>query len=158
MTSWKRVARALILAIWFGGGLALAAIAAPAAFKGSPDSAAAASIVTILLSQWHWIAISSPLVLLLTGDRRSRRVWQGMLLVLIMAGALAVSQAGLDHSVHKLRADSRIPISSLAKTDPVRKKFGMLHGASSMLMAFQILLAGIAIGLETRELSPPMER
>lgn len=141
----------LTLAIWFGGGLAIAAIAAPAAFQGSPDPTAAASIVSILLRRWHWIAISAPLILLLMARPRAARPSTGMLKVLIVAGVLAVSQTGLDHSIHSIRAGSPVSISALSESDPVRRKFGMLHGASSMLMAVQLLLAGIAIGLEVRE-------
>jgi hypothetical protein len=142
MTSLSR----LILGLWFGGGAILLAVATPAAFRGAGDPARAAEIVGGMLRPWHWLAIGAPLVVLIitaSGGRRGARV-----VILAVALLFAVAQTVVDARIHAIRRSSAVSISSLAKSDPVRRRFGMLHGASSMLMLLEVLAAGAALWAE----------
>lgn len=124
-------------------------IAAPAAFDAAPDRTTAANIVGAMLSRWHLLAVIAPLVLL---ARDHRRGLPSTLRVVVLASAiiLAVAQIGVDMKIGAIRAGSPVAISALAPDDPVRKKFGMLHGVSSLLMLLQVVAAGIAVGETAR--------
>jgi uncharacterized membrane protein len=136
----------LVAALWLGGGALLLAIAAPAAFRGAGDPTHAASIVGDMLGQWRYLALGAPAVLLvISALRRSRR---GPMILVGLALLLAVVQMAVDSRIHKIRAESPVPISSLEKSDPVRRHFGMLHGASSGLMLLQLIAATAVVWME----------
>jgi hypothetical protein len=61
---------------------------------------------------------------------------------------MALAQIAIDLRIHAIRAASPVPISLLAKTDPVRKHFGALHGLSSLLMLLQVVGAGVVVAVE----------
>jgi hypothetical protein len=138
MTALRRV----LLALWFGIGAALIGIAAPATFR-HVQGVVAADIVGSMLSIWHWIAVIVPAVAFLIPPRRRLPT-----ILLGVALALALSQIAIDARIHAIRAASPVPISSLAKTDPVRRHFGMLHGVSSLLMLLQVVGAGVVVAVE----------
>ena len=136
----------LIAALWLGGGAALLAIAAPAAFRGAGDPTHAASIVGDMLGQWRYLAIGAPvLLLIISAVRRGRR---GPMILVALALLLAFAQMAVDAQIHKIRLQSSVPISSLEKSDPVRRHFGMLHGASSGLMLLQLIAAAAVVWIE----------
>ena len=136
----------LVAALWLGGGAALLAIAAPAAFRGAGDPTHAASIVGDMLGQWRYLAIGAPVILLiLSAARRGRR--EPMILI-ALALVLAFAQMAVDARIHEVRRQSKAPISSLPENDPTRRYFGMLHGASSGLMLFQIIGAAAVVWIE----------
>jgi hypothetical protein len=69
-------------------------------------------------------------------------------LVIIVAFAallLAATQAIVDLRIRQIRLNSPIPISSLDRDDPVRRRFGMLHGVSMMLLLAQGVAAGVVV-------------
>jgi uncharacterized membrane protein len=136
----------LLAALWLGGGAVLLAIAAPAAFRGAGDPTHAASIVGDMLGQWRYLAIGAPAILLvISALRRGRR---GPMILIGLALLMAFAQMALDARIHKIRAESLVPISALEKSDPVRRHFGMLHGASSGLMLLQIVAAAAFVWIE----------
>jgi hypothetical protein len=139
--------RDLLIALWLGSGAFLMAVAAPAAFSQAPDRTSAAAIVGAMLTKWHYIAIAVPLILLVMELRRKTggKNWRGMLLAGILV--LASLQALADLRIRAIRQSSPVPISSLNESDPLRRRFGMLHGVSSMLMLIQVLgAAGVLAG------------
>lgn len=129
--------RRLIAALWFGSAFFLIAVAAPAAFQAAPNPTAAADVVGAMLTRWHYLSLLAPIVLLALEWRRARSLVLGLLLAAIV---MAAAQALTDVRIRAIRASSYTAISDLPRTDPVRRKFGMLHGVSSMLL----LLQGIA--------------
>lgn len=137
MTRWKII----VVALWLGGGVFLMAVAAPSAFRFAPDSLVAGTIVGAMLAKWRYASIFAPLVLLIAEWRRERLQRTAPVLVLVAAVMLASLQIFTDMKVHEMRAASPVAIGSLSKSDPVRKRFGMLHGISSSLMLAQLLLA-----------------
>lgn len=130
----------LLLAAWFGGGLFLI-LAAQAAFAAAGTPASAASVVGAMLTRWHYLALGVPFVLLLV-EWRGRALVNTARVVLLAAALLAASaEAAVDLRIHTIRAESPVPVSELARTHPVRRSFGRLHGISMTLLALQVLLA-----------------
>jgi uncharacterized membrane protein len=140
------IVQALACSLWVGGGAILMAVAAPAAFRNAPDRSVAASIVGDMLSRWHVLAIAIPLGLLVFEIARRRDANRARLLLLSFALLLAAAQLAADMRIRSIRRDSSVAISSLERSDPVRRRFGVLHGASSILMLGQILLGAAVIG------------
>ncbi|HUR83387.1 MAG TPA: hypothetical protein VM733_21695 [Thermoanaerobaculia bacterium] len=113
-------------------------LAASAAFRSSPNPTTAADVVGAMLARWHYIAIAAPLLLLGLELRQARR-W---VLIVIFAGlVLAAAQAFVDLKIRNIRATSRVSISELDRSDPVRRKFGALHGVSMLLLLLQAVTA-----------------
>lgn len=135
----------LIQAVWLGSGVFLM-LSAAAAFSAASNTTDAANIVGAILTRWHYIALFAPLLLMFLEWRRSRPV---MLVILFIAILLASFQALVDTRIRVMRAESFVPISSLAKDDPVRRQFGMLHGISQLFLLGQVIAAGVAVA--TRE-------
>lgn len=118
-------------------------LAASAAFRAAPDASVAADVVGAILTRWHYIALAAPLVLFALELRHVRRV---VLNVLFAALLLAALQVFVDLQIRAIRASSIVPVSSLDSSDPVRKRFGALHGASMTLLLLQAVAAAIVVG------------
>jgi len=95
-----------------------------------------------MLMRWHYVALLAPLALMILEWRRAKARMQ---IVLFVAIVFASMQALADTRIRAIRNESLIPISSLSPSDPVRRRFGLLHGASSLLMVAQVVLAGAAV-------------
>lgn len=74
--------------------------------------------------------------------RRARPLLLGLLFGAIL---LASAQALVDTRVRSMRMESSVPISALARDNPLRRRFGMLHGFSTLLLIAQVIAAGAAI-------------
>lgn len=129
----------LLLAIWIGTGTAIILIGAPAAFANSPDRSTAANIVGAMLHRWHYLALLIPAVLLIV-EWRSGLHQTSRVMLLVAALLLATGQIAIDAKVHAMRQNSLTPISELAEDDPYRRRFGMLHGISSMIMLVHVVI------------------
>jgi hypothetical protein len=95
-----------------------------------------------MLTRWHYIALLLPLALMFLEWRRSRPV---VLIALFVAIVFAALQALADTRIHTMRADAVVPISSLSRDDPTRRRVGMLHGASVLLLIGQLLAAATVV-------------
>jgi len=95
-----------------------------------------------MLMRWHYIALLAPVLLLVLEWRRGR---SPVLVVLFVAVVFAALQAFTDTRIRVIRNESLIPISSLSPADPVRRRFGLLHGISSLLLVAQLVMAGAAV-------------
>ncbi len=131
----------LVYSLWLGGGLFLAFIAAPAAFRAAPNPSIAADVVGRMMDKWHYIALLAPLVLLIGEWRTSRLARTRIVLILSAALFLASAQSFVDLRIRAMRFDSIIPISELPEKNYTRREFGRLHGISMTLMLLQILAA-----------------
>lgn len=135
MKSFFATTARLSLALWVGGGLFMGLVAAPAAFSAAASPEAAARVVGEMLSRWHWIAVLAPLVVLLAPTFRRR--WP--LALVVVAVVLANSQWMVDNRIQEVRASVEGSVSNLDKDDPVRRRFGALHGVSMTLLLGQLL-------------------
>lgn len=134
----------LSLAIWVGGGAFLAAVAAPAAFSAAGSPGEAARVVGEMLFRWHWISTLAPLLVLLSSRFRRRLP----LALIIVAVVLANSQWMVDNRIQQIRASVEGSVSDLDRNDPVRRRFGALHGASMALLLGQLLCGAGVIATE----------
>ena len=100
-----------------------------------------------MLMRWHYIGLAAPVLLLIVGWRSARGVVTS---ILFAAVVFAAGQAFVDMSIRAIRVASPVPISELSRDDPTRKRFGLLHGVSSMLLLAQILAAGSVVALRDR--------
>jgi hypothetical protein len=100
-----------------------------------------------MLAAWHYIAIALPLVLLAIEWRRAR----GAMSAILFAGIIfAATQIGVDLRIRAIRElAAPVPISSLPHTDPLRRRFGALHGISSVLLLAEVIVAGAAVIADT---------
>ncbi len=113
------------------------------AAAGTPTTAA--NVVGAMLSRWHYISLLAPAILLLMEWRNAR----GRIVAVLFAGVLlAASAAMIDMRIRQIRSESAVPVSSLASTDPVRRRFGMLHGVSSLLLVAQVLAAAALLAMD----------
>jgi hypothetical protein len=132
----------LISSVWFGGAIFLVAVAAPAAFSSSPNTTVAADVVGAMLTRWHYIALAAPLLLLAMEWRSARTA---TLVVLFVAIVFASLQAMCDTRIRTMRMESLVPISSLPRQDFVRRRFGLLHGISSLLLLAEAMCAAVVV-------------
>ena len=133
----------MIAGLWLGSAF-FAIIAATAAFRAASNATEAANVVGGMLTRWHYLALLAPLALMVLEWKRGK---SRMLLVLFFAIVLASLQALADTRIRLIRQASIVPISSLSPADPVRRRFGLLHGVSSLLLVAQVVLAGAAVVL-----------
>jgi hypothetical protein len=105
-----------------------------------------------MLMRWHYVALLAPLALMILEWKRAKA---RMLLVLFAAILFASAQALTDTRIRVIRQQSIVPISSLSPLDPVRRRFGLLHGISSLLLVAQVLTAGAAVVLADDGPTPP---
>jgi len=122
-------------------------VAALAAFRTLNTATDAANVVGAILTRWHYIALLAPLALLIIEWRRARTLILGMLFVAIL---FASAQALVDTRIRTIRMESTVAISALPRTDPVRRRFGALHGLSSVLLVAQVAVAGAAVLLDEK--------
>ena len=99
-------------------------------------------MVGALLVRWHYIALLAPMLLMLLEWRRARG---GLQVVLFLAIVFASLQALADTRIRIIRNDSPVPISDLSRNDPVRRRFGLLHGVSTLLLLAQFGVAAVAV-------------
>jgi hypothetical protein len=139
------IATRFIHALWLGSGAFFIAVAAPAAFRAAPTRAVAADIVGAMLSSWHYIGLAAPIALLALEWRRARI---HVLVIVFLAVIFAAGQAMTDLRIRRIRAASFVPISELARQNPVRQEFGRLHTFSLVLLLAQVICAGAALAMD----------
>ena len=118
------------------------AVAATAAFRAASNPAEGANAVGAILTRWHYFALLAPLALMILEWRRAQ---PRVLILLFAAIVLASLEALADVRIRAMRFASPAPISSLPRDHPLRRKFGMLHGASTVLLLGQIVVAGAVV-------------
>lgn len=131
----------LLAALWFGSATFLM-LASSAAFRAAGSPTVAADVVGSMLTRWHYIALAAPLALFALELRHVRRV---VLIVLFASVLLAATQSFVDLRIRAIRNASFVPISELSREDPVRRRFGALHGVSMMLLALQAIAAAFVV-------------
>ena len=117
-------------------------LAASAAFRAAPNPTAAADVVGAMLTRWHYIALAAPLILFGLELRNARKL---ALIVLFATIVLAALQVFVDLRIRTIRNTSPVSISDLDRSDPLRRKFGALHGASMMLLLAQAIGAAVFV-------------
>ncbi len=135
------IAHRLISSLWLGSAFFLM-LAASAAFRAAPDATTAADVVGAMLARWHYIALAAPLLLFALELRKPRHF---VLMVTFAALLIAAAQVVIDLRIRTIRMMSAVPISSLDRDHPVRRRFGALHGASMLLLLAQTIAAAAVV-------------
>jgi hypothetical protein len=137
----------LIHALWLGSG-AFILLSASAIFRAAGTPSVAADVVGAMLSRWHYIGLLSPVLLLVLEWRKARG---RVVALLFTAIVLASLQVVADVQIRAIRMLSPIPVSSRLRSDPVRQRFGLLHGISSLLLVAQVLAAAAVVINDSRQ-------
>lgn len=151
-----RFAGLLAVAVWFGGLLALGAIAAPAIFDAVESGQiaggrmAAGGLFGEILRRFHLVGYACGAVILLSLSIRAvlgprpRHFALGAVTTSVMLAAALYSGVVLSSRIEHLRTEIDVAPSSLRDDDPRRREFGRLHAQST---AFQLvpLIGGLVL-------------
>jgi hypothetical protein len=149
------------LAIWVGGLITIGSVVAPSAFAALPAAdrgdQAAAAVVGEVLRRFHTVSYVAGATLLATlvlmklvGPRPPGFGFRIGLVSAMLALGVAAG-AFVDPQIAAIRAESLVPIRSLAPDHPQRQRFGRLHGISTALMAVTAVCGLVLCYWETRE-------
>lgn len=136
-------ARLLTAALWAGSLWAVGYLVAPTLFATLSDRVLAGTIAGAIFNAQAWLSIACALVLLallLTG-RNVEPPRRRLLLILVLAMLLCtlVSHFGLQPVMAELRSAAG-PAGIMESA--AKGRFGLLHGASSVIYLLQSVLAG----------------
>lgn len=158
-----RYAALVALAVWAGGLVALAGVAAPSIFdvlaaRQVPDARVlAGAIVGETLGRFHVISYVCGAVLVCSLTARAilgprpRRFAVRMAITATMLGASLYSGLVVSRQIERLRRDIGVSPSSLPAADPRRAEFGRLHGISTTLQLVPVLGALLLLAGELRD-------
>jgi uncharacterized membrane protein len=141
------------LALWIGGTVFLGALAAPAVFRGAPSRTLAGDLVGAMVGAFGKVKLACMAVVVVGAWIRFARweAWNGWIagrFTLIAAACLLELLAAWAIAPRIRAAREAIRAAGLdfegAPTDPRRRAFRRLHGAS---MALQSLAALCALGV-----------
>jgi hypothetical protein len=145
----RLVLPALVLALWLGAALLLAAVVAPAAFAALPSRALAGAVVGRVLPVIFAAGIvAGALVAALALAGEAAPYARGRAAAgVALAGACGVAQLVVAPRIHRLREEIGPSIEALAIDDARRLAFGRLHGMSVAWMGVGMLAAVTAVAL-----------
>ena len=158
-----RFAGLLALAVWFGGLVALGAIAAPSIFdvvglrQVVDGRALAGAIFGEIMRRFHLVAygcagvVMGTLIARAVLGPRPRRFALRVTIAAAMLAATLYSGFVLSPQIDRLRAEAGGTPSSLEANDPRRIVFGQLHGRSTTLYLMTMIGWIILLVLEARE-------
>jgi hypothetical protein len=119
----------VMLSVWLGAALIVAAVVAPAAFDVLPTRTLAGALVGRVLPVLFWSAMVIGLLVLWLGWRvPSPTARTGAALVLIASSVVA--QLVIAPRIERVRGQIGGPLEALDPANPLRQAFGRLHGMS----------------------------
>lgn len=151
-TRAQRLAAALyslVIAFWVGSQMAIGYIAAPVLFSQLADRALAGALAGAMFAAMAWVALGCGtyllLTLALTHGRAILRSVEFWCIVLMLALTL-LGHFGIGPLLAGLKAEA-LPLPVMES--PLRDRFALWHGVSSVLYLLQTL-AGLALVLAAR--------
>jgi hypothetical protein len=141
----------VMLSLWLGAAIVVAAVVAPAAFAVLPTRALAGALVGRVLPPLFWTGAIVGLVVAL----HSRAHPQGiprLVSALALALACLAAQLGVAPRIERVRVAAGGPIDALPRNDVRRINFGRLHAISVALLGAASLAGAAAIVLTMRAL------
>jgi hypothetical protein len=141
----------VLLSVWLGAAIVVAAVVAPAAFAVLPTRTLAGALVGRVLPSLFWSgAIVGIVAALLSRDQpgAAARLASACALVLSCVGA----QLGVAPRIERVRLAAAGPIDALPRDDVRRVTFGRLHGISVALLGAAAVAGATAIALTIRAL------
>lgn len=156
MTQHNRAGRIenLILALWVGSMIAIGYIAAPVLFSALDDRALAGALAGRMFAIVGIVGLVAGGILLLafliregSGSLSHWRFWALLIMMMIVLG----SQFVLQPMMADLKAQGIVAGSEIAK------RFGMLHGVSSILYLVTSVIGVVLILFGTRPSGPRLK-
>ncbi len=154
---WTAIRR-LSLAYIVGGGILLVFIAAPLIFELAPSRTAAGQIAGAIINRHSLLALiltAIALISLFPQGKNSVPHSRGLLIALL--GTMIVIELFSYSIVRPILNDLIAQIGDFdltPKDNPLRKRFGMWHGISSLEALITLILGVLAVGLECRTNQP----
>ena len=145
----------VMLSLWLGAAIVVAAVVAPAAFAVLPTRTLAGALVGRVLPTLFWSGALVGIVVALLSRAQphgAARLASALALVLACLGA----QLGVAPRIERVRVAAGGPIDALSRDDIRRTTFGRLHAISVALLGAASLAGAAATVLTIRAL--PMVR
>ena len=154
------LAQILVLSLWLGAAVFLAAVVAPSAFAALPTRELAGALVGRVLPVLFVAGAAAGIIALLleaTAPARARPSRRGarMAIMGMVILACAIAQLGVAPRIETLRAGLSAPLASLPPGDPQRVAFGRLHLISVGWLGAAMLAAAAAVVLTAYPLLRP---
>lgn len=158
-----RFASLVSLGLWVGGLVTLGAVVAPGLFDVlvSTDAASgrdlAAHVFARLLGAFQYVSwglagvVVTSLGLRAALGPRPQRLAIRLWITGIMTAASMVTAVVIAPEIEAIRAAAAGSVSNLAPADPVRVRFGRLHGASTGLLVVTVILGVGLMWAESRD-------
>jgi hypothetical protein len=145
------VTSVVMLSIWLGAAIVVAAVVAPAAFAVLPTRTLAGALVGRVLPSLFWSGAVVGLVAALLARAQphgnARRVS-----ALALTLACVAAQLGVAPRIERVRASAGGPIDALPRADSRRVAFSRLHGVSIALLGAAAVAGATGIALTIRAL------
>lgn len=143
------IASLVLLSLWLGAALIVAAVVAPAAFDVLPTRTLAGALVGRVLPVLFWSGSVIGLVVLWLGWRVPSPAARTIAAVVLIASCL-VAQLGIAPRIERVRAAIGGPLEALDPSNPLRQSFGRLHGMSVACLGAGGLAALVVLVLLVR--------
>jgi len=139
----------VLLSLWLGAAIVVAAVVAPAAFAVLPTRSMAGALVGRVLPAVFWsgavVGVGAALLsrtLPLGGPRLAASM--------VLAVACLAAQLGVAPRIERVRVAAGGPVDALPRDDVRRITFGRLHGFSVGLLGVAALAGAAAIAFTIR--------
>ena len=119
----------VLLALWLGAALIVAAVVAPAAFDVLPTRTLAGALVGRVLPVLFWSGAAVGVLALWLGWRLPSPAPRAVAALVLIASSL-VAQLVIAPRIERVRAEIGGPLEALDPSNPLRQAFGRLHGMS----------------------------
>lgn len=149
LLTYSAIIEIIAITTWIGGMAALAFIAAPAIFQTAPSRESAGKTFGLILRRFHPVMYGCGALILIAGAMRwaatfNHRLYASEItryvIALIMLALALYSGLVISRRLEKLRGSLPGGIDRIPKDDPRRVEFNRLHGLSTTLMAFNLIL------------------
>ena len=148
------------LALWVGGGAAIAFLVAPVVFERAGSRRLAGDILAQVFRRCDtYVFVAGPIALAAVAVEAagtvggSRTLMLKLALVVTMLALALYSRLALTPEIQRLREQMGEEVDRLPREDPRRQAFGRLHGYSVLSLLAQILLGAFAIALGVMTMS-----
>jgi hypothetical protein len=139
----------VLLALWLGAALIVAAVVAPAAFDVLPTRTLAGALVGRVLPVLFWSGAAVGVLVLWLGWRLPSPASRAVAALVLIASSL-VAQLVIAPRIERVRAEIGGPLEALDPSNPLRQAFGRLHGMSVACLGAGGLAALIVLVLLVR--------
>jgi len=145
------VTAVVMLSLWLGAAIVVAAVVAPAAFAVLPTRTLAGALVGRVLPSLFWSGAIVGFVVALLSRGHSHGSAR-LVSALALALACLAAQLGVAPRIERVRVAAGGPIDALPRDDVRRAAFGRLHAISVALLGAASLAGVAAMVLTVRAL------